>query len=111
MLAATVDEAGIRHQSDCAKPSLTHYVGNRGDQIVRCRTCGRWAVAEPAAHQPVHRASPSDRPRAVTDQPQPAEEPPALRGWVCREHPTQPVNWRGRGCSTCKSAKTPTTTI
>lgn len=55
----------------------------RGDWVRECRTCASTALVVDA--------------QAATDTP-----PPAItRGYVCRDHPEWPVNWRGHGCPEC----------
>lgn len=109
----------IFHEYDCTGPELFDTVGRRGDPIVRCRACGRFALASPKA-RPVAPVAPVE-PRPVLDMPRPSRVRPAAAVAVvepapapapvavtlasryrCGGHPDAPVTWKGTGCPECE---------
>lgn len=76
------------HDPDCrwANVEERHFVDRPGWVYGRCRTC---------------RAS------GWRQEQLPPAPPPASR-FVCREHPGQPVTWKGTGCARCAEDRRPT---
>lgn len=86
---ADVDAAAnIPHHAGC---TATHWrvTDARKDRLVTCSGCGRFAKAGPSA-------APAELTDELTDAP-----PPILSRYRCREHPENPVSWRGTGCPAC----------
>ncbi len=85
----------IHHRDNCRGVELEPIRGRLGDDLVRCRGCGRFALApmQPAATVTPERDDPPPVVVAVLT-------PPAASGWVCRLH-SRPVSWRGTGCPEC----------
>lgn len=73
-----------------------------GDIKITCTECGDFLVLF------------LRRGKAEAAEQQAAEKSPSRPGpvsrWRCREHPEQPVSWRGTGCAACAAAR-PAATI
>lgn len=88
---ASVTARALHHERGCESVDLEHFTGRRGDALVKCRGCGRLALA------------PEDAPVAPTPHRTPVAPPVArvaASEYVCRDHGV-PVSWRGTGCPSC----------
>lgn len=94
------------HRTDCPEAQLHQFTGRTGEQVLRCRACGRsQPLPSAAAPQPGADASTAmdeGTAEADTAPPEPIRGLPKGTRWVCRDHLSQPVNWRGNGCRRCK---------
>ena len=86
----------FRHKSDCSDADLNRITGRLGDQIDRCRNCGRFRIIR----------DPSEVTTELSPEPEGVDRmihyPPAIVGvWVCGIHIDHPVTWRGTGCKAC----------
>lgn len=94
--------ARIRHAARCPGADYRATTGRRGDRLVRCLGCLRFALDIAAArHMPrTATTTPNPTPK-VTPAPvvAPAATQPRAR-WFCPAH-LRPVTWRGRGCVKC----------
>lgn len=80
--------ANIPHHAGCTATAW-RVTDARRDRLVTCSGCGRFAKAGPSAAL-------GELTDELTDAP-----PPILSRWRCREHPENPVSWRGTGCPAC----------
>lgn len=82
------------HRLKCKDPSRTRaFIGVTGEAMISCRSCGR-AWPDPG--------------QSDGGTPHPSSTPRPSTGWVCRDHPDQPVDPKGRGCPVCHPPTTPT---
>lgn len=86
MTTYDADALHLDHREGCHSPRHKLNLGDRGDLLLRCRTCKALRVLPPDT---------LEDPAAVL-----APAPYAGSSWSCREH-MKPVNWRGKGCPDC----------
>ncbi|MGO1385743.1 MAG: hypothetical protein ACTHU1_13285 [Arachnia sp.] len=94
----------LTHRDTCPAPKIGIFVGRMGDQMIRCKECGRTRELESWML-----TSPDDLMRAIPEPPEdhhgtdPAHHVRSAfsTSYVCREHPDCPVTWKGKGCSRC----------
>jgi hypothetical protein len=84
-----MSEIHVRHKPNCPRPPLTAWVVPGGMKH-GCSGCNGYFVIWDA---PL--AAPVLVPRR-----------PVAAGYVCRDHHSQPVNFRGKGCHLCPTRKT-----
>lgn len=90
----------VPHLPACTGADLYETTGARGDRMLRCRSCGRFAVLPATVATP---AQPQDAPRTPEEA---APAPKVTPGrYVCGEHPDEPVSWKGTGCCACRDER------
>lgn len=93
MTASTKNRTPALHTPHCSgsDSDLREWTGRR-ERMVTCRACGRVTPAPSPA---------PSRTKAAAD-PRPTRPAVELLGrYRCRDHHSQRVNWRGRGCRLC----------
>ncbi len=85
------EDANHTHRRYCPPEARTwgQFVGRKGDVLRECYACGTFRVVEPAPAV------------ETTSRPAPEASLRAAARFVCREHHTQAVTWRGTGCRSC----------
>ena len=98
----------LLHEPGCRRPGRPVLIrGARDGRVLAvCRDCNRgtraWLKAGPPEDARKAAAAPEPTPTpAPTPKPRPYLAPTPPARYVCRDHPDQPVDHRGKGCATC----------
>ena len=88
-----MSEPVIHHRASCSRPPETTWPIPDGGTKHGCPECDKYAITW---DEPLEK---------VITQPEMTRRPVAA-GYVCRDHHSQPVNFRGKGCKLCPTRKT-----
>jgi pyruvate/2-oxoacid:ferredoxin oxidoreductase beta subunit len=76
----TANPNRLNHRPDCQRPPVQISLVTEGTNKHFCPGCGKYAYLEVIAKSVI---------------------PPTPTGYRCREHPGEPVTWKGTGCPRC----------
>ena len=86
----------LHHRSTCSgPPSVTWPIP--GAVRTSCPECGKYTIAW---------VSDLRTPEVIDPPPVGPPVAPPVSAYRCREHPGEPVNWRGKGCTRCPKGNT-----
>ena len=86
----------LHHRGTCSRPaSVTWPIP--GAVRTSCPECGKYVIAW---------VSDLRTPEVIDPPPVAPPVAPPVSAYRCREHPGEPVNWRGKGCTRCPKGNT-----
>jgi len=90
----------LHHRGACSRPAPATWPIPGGARTV-CPECGRFTITWVSDLR-----TPEVSLEATPDVIDPAPVAPPVSAYRCREHPGEPVNWRGKGCTRCPKGNT-----